>query len=97
MAGRVSFDQLFGSPMVIAMVFISTSILHGDIVSCAYRFREAFFITWVNGLKYWPIVHCITFGVIPLKHQPLFAHFASLYWNAVLSYYANQSIEVTSK
>jgi len=47
--------------------------------------------TWLGSIQFWPFVHMITFTVIPQAHQPLFAHFASLYWNALLSYYSNKT------
>jgi len=92
--GRVCFDQTFGSPLVVVMVFTASSLLQGrGLAGAIQRIREKGVRTWVTGLSYWPFVHTINFGVVPGKHQPLFAHFASLYWNAVLSYYANMKLE----
>lgn len=46
---------------------------------------------WKKGLQYWPWVHVITFGLVPLLHQPLWASFASIYWMGLLSYHAHRS------
>eukprot|EP01039_Chlorochromonas_danica_P008236 gene8236-9083_t len=87
--GRVVIDQLIGSPSVIILVFMANATLQGDLRGLPDRLRQQFAVTWRTGLQYWPIVHSFNFGFVPLHHQPLFAHFASVYWNAVLSYYAN--------
>ena len=92
--GRVLLDQCIGSPFVIFMVFCAT-IATRDLSTLSNivfeeEFRMKMFTTWITGLQYWPIVHGFNFKFIPLLHQPLFAHFASVYWNAVLSYYAFQ-------
>lgn len=87
--GRVCIDQSIGSPIVILLVFVANAILQQDIQGLPQRIQSQFMNAWKTGLQYWPIVHSFNFGFIPLSHQPLFAHFASVYWNAVLSYYAN--------
>ncbi len=93
--GRVFVDQLIGSPTVIIMVFMATSAMRGELSSILVRIRQQFLGTWFTGLKYWPIVHSINFSVVPLMHRSLFAHFASVYWMAVLSYYSNAKIVST--
>lgn len=87
---RILLDVAIGSPCVISLVFVSSAILKGDISRCVDTFRGQFYDTWLTGIQYWPFVHTFNFRFVPLKHQPLFAHFASVYWNAVLSYYSNK-------
>jgi protein Mpv17 len=91
--GRIIIDQAAGGPLVISLVFTTNAILNNQLSTLRKQIIEQFTITWVSGLKYWPFVHIITFGVLPLMYQPLFAHFASVYWNALLSYYANLETE----
>ena len=87
--GRVFIDQLFGSPTVVSLVFASNAIIHQD---SSTVFLQRLFSqgpsAWIVGLQYWPFIHTINFGFIPLKHQALVAHIASIYWNAILSYYS---------
>jgi hypothetical protein len=91
--GRVALDQFIGSPVVICLVFTANAILQRDnMEDLLHRVKEQFLVTWKTGFQYWPFIHCINFGFIPLAQQPLFAHFASVYWNAVLSFYANQKL-----
>ena len=35
--------------------------------------------------KFWPIIHCITYSVIPAKHRILWVNSVDLVWNAILS------------
>jgi hypothetical protein len=94
---RVMIDQSIGSPIVVTLVFLANAILNNDLPNFLQQLKERFFITWVTGLKYWPFVHMFTFGIIPAAYQPLFAHFASVYWNAVLSYYSNMKTNNTQQ
>lgn len=88
---RVLLDQAIGSPTVISLVFVASAILKGDIHRLPSMFRNQFLDTWITGMGYWPFVHTFNFRFVPQQHQPLFAHVASVYWNAVLSYYSNKS------
>jgi hypothetical protein len=87
---RITLDQLLSSPFMIVVVFFAHMIIRRypwhHFIS---QLRNEFLPAWKAGLQYWPFVHLITYGVLPLVYQPLFAHFASVYWNGVLSYYAN--------
>ncbi len=74
------------------MVFLSHSLMRGDLANSIDRLKHQFFVTYTTGLKYWPIVHSINFSVVPMMHRSLFAHFASVYWMAVLSYYSNMEV-----
>jgi len=88
--GRIIVDQLLGSPTVILLVFTARAILNNNnLESLINKIRYQMFPTWIAGICYWPFAHAITFGIMPLKHQALWAHFASLYWNMVLSYHSS--------
>eukprot|EP00536_Pseudo-nitzschia_multiseries_P013506 jgi/Psemu1/261469/estExt_Genewise1Plus.C_5790013 len=41
--------------------------------------------------KFWPIVHCITYSVIPAQHRILWVNSVDLVWNAILSSAAQRS------
>ena len=88
--GRITVDQLIGSPIVILLVFSARTILSNHSLEYLInKVKDQLLPTWRAGLMYWPFIHSITFGMMPLKHQALWAHFASLYWNAILSYYSS--------
>ena len=93
---RVFVDQCTGAPICIILVFLANALLNNDLKNVSLQLQQQLYITWLTGLKYWPFVHMITFGVIPPPIQPLFAHFASVYWNAVLSFYSNKKVQLPS-
>lgn len=88
---RVAIDQAIGSPIVVGLVFSVNGVFNQKNISeLGYQISTQGFHAWLKGLQYWPFIHLITFSSIPLKHQPLFSHIASLYWNYLLSYYSHQ-------
>jgi protein Mpv17 len=45
------------------------------------RIGPVCFTAW----KFWPLVHCITYGVVPARHRILWVNCVDLVWNAILS------------
>ena len=86
-----SFASYYPLPRFTILTLFFYSIGHP--LSSFQRIKEIGFSTWLRGLQYWPFVHAIMHRFVPIQHQTLFAHFCSLYWNAVLSYYVNLKIE----
>lgn len=39
----------------------------------------------ITAWKFWPLVHCITYGVIPARHRILWVNCVDLVWNAILA------------
>jgi len=35
--------------------------------------------------KFWPLVHCVTYGAIPARHRILWVNCIDLFWNAILA------------
>eukprot|EP00600_Ochromonadales_sp_CCMP1393_P004620 CAMPEP_0174955676 /NCGR_PEP_ID=MMETSP0004_2-20121128/1112_1 /TAXON_ID=420556 /ORGANISM="Ochromonas sp., Strain CCMP1393" /LENGTH=322 /DNA_ID=CAMNT_0016203627 /DNA_START=183 /DNA_END=1151 /DNA_ORIENTATION=- len=89
--GKVAADQLILMPFMITLVFFTRATIKGDPMQAVDSMRQNFTASWWAGLHYWPLVHTINFGLIPLRYQPMYVSFASLYWNAVLSHYANKN------
>jgi hypothetical protein len=88
--GRIVIDQSIGAPTCVFLVFVMNTILQFEsFENFVSRLKNQFFTTWFRGFQYWPFVHMINFGFIPLVYQPLFATICSVYWNAVISYYVN--------
>jgi hypothetical protein len=91
---KIVADQLFGSPTVISAVFVANHLLGGKGLQTLDQFGSKLYTdglsAWGMGMTYWPIVHTITFGILPLRHQAVFAHVASVPWNACLSHFANR-------
>jgi hypothetical protein len=91
-ASRVAIDQVIGAPVSITLTFVAAAVLQGRPDTIQQRMEEQLLRTWKTGAGYWPIVHSLNFAFVPLIHQPLVAHAASLWWNAVLSYRANTAL-----
>lgn len=51
----------------------------------------------VSGLKLWPFVHCITYGVIPLENRLLWVDAVEIVWVMILANQANSNNEVADK
>lgn len=45
------------------------------------RIKPIMFTAW----KFWPLVHCVTYGVIPARHRILWVNSVDLIWNAILA------------
>jgi len=70
--GRITVDQLLGSPTVILLVFTARAILsNNNLEHLINKIRYQMFPTWLAGICYWPFAHAITFGIMPLRHQAL--------------------------
>jgi len=41
--------------------------------------------------KFWPLVHCVTYGVIPPRHRVLWVNMVDLIWNGILAGAASTS------
>lgn len=94
---RVAIDQAVGSPIVILMVFSAKALLAGQLTTLPAMIENNMLNTWLCGFKYWSVMHSFNFRFVPLMYQPLFATMASLYWNAVLSYYSSNVNNSLSK
>jgi hypothetical protein len=98
---RAGLDQFVGSPVVICLAWFGSDIYNGrynDLNSLASnvkltvgRIIDQGPNAWLGGAKFWPFVHTINFRFVPQLHQPMFAHFFSIYWNAILSFYNNRA------
>jgi len=47
--------------------------------------------------KFWPLVHCITYGLIPARHRILWVNSVDLVWNAILATMASKVQKDTSE
>ncbi|CAB9502940.1 Protein SYM1 [Seminavis robusta] len=45
----------------------------------------------ITAWKFWPLVHCITYGVIPARHRILWVNSVDLIWNAILATQAQKA------
>ncbi len=45
------------------------------------KIKNIMFTAW----KFWPLVHCVTYGAIPARHRILWVNCVDLFWNAILA------------
>ena len=45
------------------------------------KLKGIMFTAW----KFWPLVHCVTYGAIPAQHRILWVNCVDLFWNAILA------------
>lgn len=93
---RVLADQLIGSPVSICLTFAAVGVMRGEPEAIWPRIQSQLWPTWKTGATYWPFVHALNFRFVHVSHQPLVAHLASFWWNAVLSYRANATLQPPS-
>ena len=51
------------------------------------KIKGIMFTAW----KFWPLVHCITYSVIPVRHRILWVKCVDLFWNAILELKTNSA------
>ena len=61
-------------------------LLQGDdFDTCKQTVKDKIGGIVVTAWKFWPLVHCITYGVIPARHRILWVNSVDLIWNAILA------------
>lgn len=52
----------------------------------------------ITAWKFWPLVHCVTYGLVPARHRILWVNCVDLVWNAILASKAQgETIEITEE
>lgn len=51
------------------------------------KIKGVMFTAW----KFWPLVHCVTYGAIPARHRILWVNCVDLFWNAILASKTNSN------
>jgi hypothetical protein len=90
---RVVADQCIGSPSNIVIVFITSGLLKGQSEEfILQRIKEQSLPTWQRGITFWPFVHMLNFRFVPVMHQPVVSHTASICWQVILSNRTNMPL-----
>ncbi len=90
---RVVADQCIGSPSNIVLVFLTSGLLRGQSEEfICQRIKEQSLPTWQRGITFWPFVHMLNFRFVPLMHQPVVSHTASICWQVILSSRTNMPL-----
>ena len=94
---KVGADQLLYTPFVINPLFLIFNAiwdgLTGTDIAIVKGIKEEFRRKWWpvlrTNLKVWPLVHLITFSIIPLSYRVVWVTAVGTLWSIFLSYVAN--------
>lgn len=88
---RCLTNELIGSPFCIALVFIGNAFLTSanPMQDFIQRMKIQGIATWANSISFWPLCHLLVTFRLPPTYQPIWASFAAVFWNAILSFHTN--------
>jgi len=83
---KIFMDQTIYLSIKCSIYIVAVNVLAGE--SLEYSIQTAkdkilgiMFTAW----RFWPLVHCITYGAIPARHRILWVNCVDLFWNAILA------------
>ena len=93
--GKILMDQTIYLSVKCSIYIMAVGILQGDSVATAAqnvkdKIKGILFTAW----KFWPLVHCITYSVIPAQHRILWVNMVDLVWNAILATISQKDVPV---
>lgn len=85
-AFKILMDQTVYLSVKCSIYILAVGILSGDSIGSSAdnvknRIKPIMFAAW----KFWPLVHCVTYGLIPARHRILWVNSVDLVWNAILA------------
>lgn len=93
---KIIMDQTIYIFTKCCVYIVAVNMLAGE--SWEYSYEEArgkikniMFTAW----KFWPLVHCVTYGAIPARHRILWVNCVDLFWNAILASLASGDEEAS--
>jgi protein Mpv17 len=85
-AFKILMDQTIYLSVKCSIYIIAIGLLNGESLGTGSenvknRIKPIMFAAW----KFWPLVHCVTYGLIPARHRILWVNSVDLVWNAILA------------
>lgn len=85
-AFKILMDQTIYLSIKCSIYILAIGVLNGESVESSSenvknRIKPIMFAAW----KFWPLVHCVTYGLIPARHRILWVSSVDLVWNAILA------------
>jgi len=91
---KILMDQTLYLTIKCSLYIGAVGLLAGeDRKSVCQTIRDKIGGIVVTAWKFWPIVHCVTYSVIPAQHRVLWVNSVDLVWNAILSSAAQKGEE----
>ena len=83
---KIFMDQTIYLTVKCSIYIFSVGVLSGDSIETAKTtVKDKIGGVVLTAWKFWPLVHCITYGVIPARHRILWVNSVDLIWNAILA------------
>jgi protein Mpv17 len=91
---KIIMDQTLYLSIKCSIYIAAVGLLQGDSVATVKdtiqtRIGPICFTAW----KFWPLVHCLTYSVVPARHRILWVNCVDLVWNAILAAMARPVVE----
>lgn len=85
-AFKILMDQTIYLSIKCSIYIVAIGVLNGETMgnsteNAKNRIKPIMFTAW----KFWPLVHCVTYGLIPARHRILWVNSVDLVWNAILA------------
>ncbi|KAL3787429.1 hypothetical protein HJC23_001826 [Cyclotella cryptica] len=85
-AFKILMDQTIYLSVKCSIYIVAIGVLNGETVensaeNVKNRLKPIMFTAW----RFWPLVHCVTYGLIPARHRILWVNSVDLVWNAILA------------
>jgi hypothetical protein len=85
-ASKILMDQTIYLTVKCSIYISAVGLLAGDNVETVKgNVKERIGPVVITAWKFWPLVHCITYGLIPARHRILWVNSVDLIWNAILA------------
>lgn len=85
-ASKILMDQTIYLTIKCSLYISAVGLLGGDdLPTVKENVKERIGPVVITAWKFWPLVHCITYGLIPARHRILWVNCVDLVWNAILA------------
>jgi protein Mpv17 len=83
---KILMDQTLYLSVKCSVYIVAVNVLAGEsfefsVDTAKNKIKDVMITAW----KFWPLVHCITYGAIPARHRILWVNCVDLFWNAILA------------
>ena len=83
---KIIMDQTIYLSIKCSIYIFAVGVLSGDSVETATTtVKDKIGGVVLTAWKFWPLVHCVTYGLIPARHRILWVNSVDLIWNAILA------------
>jgi protein Mpv17 len=91
---KILMDQTLYLSIKCSIYIIAVGLLGGeDWDTVQQRVKDKIGGVMVTAWKFWPLVHCVTYGLVPARHRILWVNSVDLVWNAILASQAQPAAE----